>query len=148
MTHGVRGDCVLTVMDWDAASKDDVVGSCKISAARMSEMFRADVGASGEQVLTLIDKGRPVVGHNKEHCQVTIKVNVSEVPLAFSSILPQAEASGPRRLEITLFSVEHLPKMDSIMGEKYLFPLSPPPSKWTEILCLTCPFSLSLCRQV
>lgn len=104
-------------MDWDATSKDDVVGSCKISASRMSEMFRADVGSSGEHVFTLLDKGKPVVGHNKEECKVTLKVKILEVPLAFPSILHESEASGPRRLEITLFSVEHLPKMDGIMGD-------------------------------
>lgn len=120
---GVRSDLAVTVWDWDATSQDDLVGSVKISSARVSEMLRGSLGVNGQHTFNVISKGIPVVGHNKDMCTLTLYAKVCEVPLAFSSILPEGEASGPRRLEVTLSSVKHLPKMDGILGTTHLISL-------------------------
>ena len=43
-------------------------------------------------------------------------VKVAEVPRAFSTLEAEEGSTGPRRLEVTLVGVQHLPKMDGIMG--------------------------------
>ena len=43
-------------------------------------------------------------------------VKVVEVPRAFSTLEAEEGSTGPRRLEVTLVGVQHLPKMDGIMG--------------------------------
>jgi hypothetical protein len=45
-----------------------------------------------------------------------VAVKVAEVPRAFSTLEAEEGSTGPRRLEVTLVGVQHLPKMDGIMG--------------------------------
>jgi hypothetical protein len=107
----VRSDFVVQVNDWDATSKDDEVGSFTIPAARMSEILRAKLGSEGQETFTLYLEGKPVVGQDKELSQITVKVRVLEAPKAFATLELDGEARGARRLDVTLISAKHLPKV-------------------------------------
>ena len=119
VAKGLASDCTVTVMDWDATSKDDEVGSFVISAERMGELFRAHLGSSGLHKFIVMRDGRPVKGHNKSECEVELKVKVSEVPLPFSTLVGASRESvkGARRLELTVLSINSLPKMDGMLGK-------------------------------
>jgi Ca2+-dependent lipid-binding protein len=107
-------DFRLTVMDWDATSKDEEVGSFTIPGPRMSEILRAKIGWEGTDTFVVYHEGKPVIGNDKEMSEVTIKVRMAEVPKAFASLVADEQAHGQRRLKLTLVSANHLPKMDMI----------------------------------
>lgn len=109
---GTRSQCLVTLMDWDKVTKDDEIGTFKISAARMSDLFRGELDQVCEDTFTVMSAGHPVVGHDKLPCQVTVKVQVANVPVIFPLILPGQDVSDPRRLELTVVSATHLPKAD------------------------------------
>lgn len=114
---GIITDCTVTVWDWDATSKDDMVGSFAIPARRMGELFCSSLGGQALHKFAVEDSGRPVIGHNKAVCEVDIKVKVSEVPVAWAFIEPEEGAKGSRRLELTVSTVSSLPKMDGLLGK-------------------------------
>lgn len=115
--NGTQSECRITVWDWDAASKDDEIGSVVIPSSRVTELFRSAFGSSGEQTLSLKSEGKPVVGHDKQKCVVTLKIRVCEVPLSFPTIIPQESVSGPRRIVMTLVGCKSLPAMDGMFGK-------------------------------
>lgn len=63
---GTKSAVKVTVFDWDAASKDDEVGGFRISAERMSKIFRGELDADDEETFMVLDKGQPVVGQDKQ----------------------------------------------------------------------------------
>jgi Ca2+-dependent lipid-binding protein len=107
----VRTDLALRVKDWDATSKDDEVGSFTIPASRMSEIVRAAIGSDATDTFNLYLDGKVVVGHDKEPSEVTVRVRVTEVPKAFAALEMEEGAKGARRLDVTLLSAKHLPKV-------------------------------------
>lgn len=68
--QGTNSGATVTVFDWDAASKDDEIGGFAISAARMSDLFRAKLGSEGRQVFSVRADGKVVIGHDKRKCEV------------------------------------------------------------------------------
>jgi hypothetical protein len=117
MDQGCRSDFVVKVNDWDAASKDDEVGSFTIPASRMSEIVRAAIGSDATDTFNLYLGGKVVLGHDKEPSEVTVRVRVAEVPKAFATLEVDPEAKGPRKVELTVVSARHLPKVDIMTGK-------------------------------
>ncbi len=109
------------VMDWDATSKDDEVGSLTIPASRMSEIVRAKIGWEGQETFTLYREGKAVIGQDKELSKVAVKVSVVEVPKAFLALDLDQDAKGQRRIEVTLASAQHLPKVSTHTFSSFLF---------------------------
>ena len=68
----VTGDLVLTLKDWDRFSSPDLVGQVSISPAQIEEMARGGGVAQALDVLTA--QGRPVTGHDKSACVITVKL--------------------------------------------------------------------------
>lgn len=97
-------------------TQDDEVGAFRIPAQRVSEMMRAALGTESSDTFQLSLGGKLVVGHDKALSKVVVKIRVSEVPVVFPSIVAEAGSSGPKRLEVTVFSARSLPKMDSLLG--------------------------------
>lgn len=116
-TRGTSADCIVSVWDWDTASADDEIGSVKISAQRISDLFRANLGSMADHTFTVMSEGKPVIGHSKSKCEMILKVRVCEVPLAFPALIPQPGVKGPRRLEVTMVKVASCPKMDGLLGK-------------------------------
>jgi hypothetical protein len=114
---GCISDFVVQVNDWDATSKDDEVGSFTIPASRMAEIVRAKIGWEGQETFTLYREGKSVTGHDKGLSEITVKVRVLEAPKAFATLEVDAEAKGPRRVEVTVVSARHLPKVDILTGK-------------------------------
>jgi hypothetical protein len=110
-SKAVRSDFCVRVNDWDATSKDDEVGSFTIPASRMSEIVRAKIGWEGQETFTLYREGKGVVGQDKELSEITVKVSIIEVPKAFAALEADADGCGQRRLQVTLVSAKHLPKV-------------------------------------
>ncbi len=108
---GCRSDFVVQVNDWDATSKDDEVGSFNIPCSRMSEIMRAKIGWEGQETFTLYREGKGVIGQDRELSEVTIKVRVLEIPKAFLSLEIDDKSKGARRLQVTVVSAKHLPKV-------------------------------------
>jgi Ca2+-dependent lipid-binding protein len=108
---GCKSDFVVQVNDWDATSKDDEVGSFTIPASRMAEIVRAKIGWEGQETFTLHLDGKSVIGQDRELSEVTVKVRVAKVPKAFPTLELDGEAKGARRLDVTLISAKHLPKV-------------------------------------
>lgn len=113
----MKSDISVTVWDWDRATSHDRVGSIRIPASRVLELFRCPLGSQAQHTFTLTEDGKPVVGHDKQSCEVTIKMSLGEIPIPFPSVVPMEDVSGARRLEVTIFSVNDLPKMDGLLGE-------------------------------
>lgn len=113
---GTRSSMKVTVWDWDATSKDDEVGFFTLSAERMSEIFRGALGASGQETFAVLADGKPVVGHDKQPCEITLRVRVCAVPRLFGTIRLDPEAKGPRRIQLTVVGANNLPKMDVLTG--------------------------------
>ena len=113
----LKSDISVTVWDWDRASAHDRIGSIRIPASRVCELFRCPLGSQAQHTFTLYEDGKPVVGHDKQKCEVTLKMSLGEMPIPFSSVAAMEDVSGARRLEVTIFSVNDLPKMDGLMGE-------------------------------
>ncbi len=111
----VRSEFCVRVNDWDATSKDDEVGSFTIPASRMAEIVRAKIGWEGQETFTLYLGGKGVVGHDKGLSEVTVKVSVMEVPKAFAVLEADKDACGQRRLQVTVVSAKHLPKVYDIL---------------------------------
>ena len=109
--RGCRTELAVKVNDWDAASKDDEVGSFTIPASRMSEIVRAAIGSDATDTFNLYLGGKVVVGHDKEPSEVTVRVRVAEVPKAFAALEMEEGAKGARRLQVTVVSAKHLPKV-------------------------------------
>jgi Ca2+-dependent lipid-binding protein len=107
----VKTNFVVQINDWDATNKDDEVGSFTIPASRMSEIVRARLGWEGEDTFKLQQEGKGVVGHDKEPSEVTLKMSVVEVPKAFGMLEMEEGAKGPRRINVTVVSAKHLPKV-------------------------------------
>ena len=100
------------------ASKDDEIGSFRISASRMDELFRAKLDSSGEHSFSVMSEGKPVIGHDGEKTILSVKARVCVAPLAFPKIEASSEyADGERRVELTVASVSHLPRMDGVFGK-------------------------------
>jgi Ca2+-dependent lipid-binding protein len=58
------GKISFVVMDWDRFSKNDLIGSCEVSASMLKEMCKK---MEGEEDLDLVDaKNVPVKGSNKQ----------------------------------------------------------------------------------
>lgn len=101
---GVQSGLVLSLWDYDAATKDDEIGSFKISASRVGDLFRSALNSESEESFVVYDAGKAVQGHDKKRCEVTVKVKVCQVPVVFPTLEPAADAQGPRRLDLTVFS--------------------------------------------
>jgi Ca2+-dependent lipid-binding protein len=110
---GCRSDFVVQVNDWDATCKDDEVGSFTIPASRMSEILRAKIGWEGQETFTLYREGKGVVGQDKELSEIALKVAVVKVPKAFAMLSVDEENLGPRKINVTLVSAKHLPKVSA-----------------------------------
>jgi Ca2+-dependent lipid-binding protein len=109
--NGCSSELAVTVYDWDMLSKSDEVGGFTIPASRMSELVRAKAGWEGQETFTLYNEGKMVVGQDKQASQVTLRVRVEDVPKAFATLELDEKAMGQRRLEVTLLSANHLPKV-------------------------------------
>jgi Ca2+-dependent lipid-binding protein len=110
-SQAVKTDFVVQINDWDATNKDDEVGKFCIPASRMSELLRGRIGWEGVDTFKLQQEGKGVVGHDKESSEVTVKMSVVEVPKAFGTLEVQEGAKGPRRINVTIVSAKHLPKV-------------------------------------
>jgi Ca2+-dependent lipid-binding protein len=108
---GCRTDFIVQLNDWDAASKDDEVGSFTIPASRMSEIVRARIGWFGTDNFPLYLDGKLVIGHDREPSEVTVRVRVEEVPKAFAVLEVDPEAKGQRMIQVTVMRADHLPKV-------------------------------------
>jgi hypothetical protein len=81
----------------------------------MSELVRAKAGWEGQETFTLYNEGKMVVGQDKQASQVTLRVRVEKslptMPKAFATLELDEKAMGQRRLQVTLLSANHLPKV-------------------------------------
>jgi hypothetical protein len=116
ITRGCRYDFIVQINDWDATNKDDEVGTFTVPAWRMTEIIRAKVGSEGEETFQLTLDGKAVVGHDKLPSEVTVKIHVEDLPLAFETLVVDPDAKGPRRIDVTVLSARHLPKIDILTG--------------------------------
>jgi hypothetical protein len=116
VSRGCRYDLTVQINDWDATNKDDVVGTFTVPAWRMAEIIRAKIGSSCEESFTLTQDGKGIIGHDKQPSEVTVKICVLELPLAFETLVVDPEAKGPRRIDVTVLSARHLPKIDILTG--------------------------------
>jgi hypothetical protein len=109
------GPLQIVVMDWDMVGKDDKVGGIEVSEEWLWDVMRGRIGweEEKERQVTGEDK-KAVVGHDKQAAVVTVKLRLLEAEQAESAVEFDAEATGPRRLEVTVVRGRHLPKMDSI----------------------------------
>jgi hypothetical protein len=73
--------------------------------------LRAKIGWEGQETFTLYREGKGVVGQDKELSEVTIKIRVLEIPKAFLGLEVDQESKGARRLQVTVVSAKHLPKV-------------------------------------
>jgi len=101
---GVQSGFVVSLWDYDTASKDDEIGSFKISASRVDQLFKCALNSECEESFVVCDGGKAVQGHDKKRCEVTVKVKVCEVPLAFPAIEGAADAKGSKRIDLTVYS--------------------------------------------
>jgi hypothetical protein len=111
VTRGCSSDLAVSVYDFDPIAMSDTAGSFTVPAPRMSELVRAKVGWQGEDTLTLYNGGKAVVGHDKQLSQVTLRLQIVELPKAFPTLEVDAEARGPRQVVVTVVSANHLPKV-------------------------------------
>jgi hypothetical protein len=109
--QAAKSDFVVQINDWDATNKDDEVGTFTIPASRMCEIMRARLGWEGEDTFNLCREGKSIAGHDKELSEVTVKMSVVEVPRAFGTLEAEEGAKGPRRINVTVVSAAHLPKV-------------------------------------
>jgi hypothetical protein len=138
---GCSKDLTVTIMDWDAGSKDDEVGSFTIPAARMCEIVRAKIGQTLEDTFTLFQGGKGVAGHDKQTSEVSMKISIVEVPDAFALLDIDEQATGQRRLQVNLVSANHLPK---VMRHSFLSTLS----LFTLFLCMRMRSLIYTCLNV
>ncbi len=111
---GCSQNVIVRVYDWNSMSASELVGECIIPASRMSEIIKAKLGWEGDDVLMLSISGKPVVGHNEHRSEVMMKMRVLKAPKAFEELEIDEECSGSRRLQVTMVSSKHLPKMDTL----------------------------------
>jgi len=122
-THVDVGALTMHVKDWDMATSDDSIGQVVLSAELMTRVAHAEMGLTAEHTFEVLRVPTPqrkrvrqqkaVVGHDGQHCVLTLRVRVSEL-LDLCDPPAAAEVSGPRRLEVSVVSARHLPKMDSV----------------------------------
>lgn len=123
---------VVTVFDWNAVGKNDKVGKIDIPSDQVWDFLQKDFHEDEVLELPIVgDNGRPVVGNDKGIATIYFKVMLSEwrgagVPQAAAqsgatvpgsgrpSLSRDDQASGPRRLELTLIRGQHMPKTDSL----------------------------------
>jgi len=122
-THVDVGALTMHVKDWDMATSDDSIGQVVLSAELMTRVAHAEMGLTAEHTFEVLRVPTPqrkrvrqqkaVVGHDGQHCVLTLRVRVSEL-LDLCDPPAAAEVSGPRRLEVSVVSARHLPKMDFV----------------------------------
>jgi len=117
---GVQSGFVVSLWDYDTASKDDEIGNFKISASRVSELFKSALNSECEESFAVCFGGKAVQGHDKKRCEVTVRVKVCEVPLAFPTIKEAADAKGSKRIDVTVYSG------NNCLNELYFNQLSTP----------------------
>ena len=78
--QGASVDAVVTLWDWDAVGKNDEIGRIRIPAARLTDLFRAELGSAAEDSFPVMQGGKPVVGHDKNQTQ--LKVPISYAPFS------------------------------------------------------------------
>ena len=67
----------MTLWDWDAVGKNDEIGSIRIPAARLTDLFRAELGSAAEESFPVMQAGKPVVGHDKNQTKLKVFLTCS-----------------------------------------------------------------------
>jgi hypothetical protein len=118
------GACSLAVKDWDMVGSENI-GSVTLKRDLMQRIASAEFGWEAEHTFPLKapapqkslfgskkKKKATVVGHDGETCVLTLRVRVAA--LLDLREPPAGEGGGSRRLELSVVSLRHLPKMDQL----------------------------------
>ena len=123
------GTCSFSVKDWDMVGSENI-GSVSLKKELMRRICSAEVGWEAQHTFplkapaptrTLFGKRKKkaaVVGHDGDACVMTLHVRVAALldlrePPASAGV-PGGRQVQPRRLELGVVSLRHLPKMDLI----------------------------------
>mmetsp|Transcript_29433 Transcript_29433/g.70739 ORF Transcript_29433/g.70739 Transcript_29433/m.70739 type:complete len:485 (+) Transcript_29433:219-1673(+) len=106
----------VTIMDWDRVGANDKCGDVIVPTDLMQLIAGAEVGWSGEGDFTVLgEDGKELHGNDKQVCIITLRIKVTGAAKGIDPPEPTDPAvNGPRRIQLTVKSARHLPKMDTI----------------------------------
>jgi len=110
--HGA-GELLLRILTWKGMGGPAAVGEVRLPGELMTRVVRADTGWVAEAKFEIRKDEAPVVGKDKQRCTLTVRLAVLDGQRGLDPPEPLDDPLlEPRRLEVQVLSVRHLPKMD------------------------------------
>lgn len=104
-----------SVLDWDMIGKNDEIGGLVVSDEVMTRLMQSAIGWEGEGSYYVNKDNHVVEGHDGEGCCIKFRAKVMDGRKGLFPPLHPPYVDKARRVEVTIVSARHLPKMD-LMG--------------------------------